>query len=186
MFWRSSWAQNQHHFIGNAHVLLHAEFCPNLIILATTFCPKTVNLCEPPMKLQSFYRGWCHFNDNANVLLYAYFSSQAPYTANKCILHTLHVITWPVRYRIWYHFVGNVHVLLLTDFHCNPSLLAIIKNKHSATFSSERVRSSRSPNFELSISRQENCQSIQTLLSEKLPLNSPFHLKRELSAYSFK
>ena len=59
------------------------------------------------------------------------------------------------------------------------------KNKHSAAFSRERVRNSHSPNFEMNISRQENSQSIQTLLSGKQPLNSPSHLKRELSAYSF-
>ena len=53
------------------------------------------------------------------------------------------------------------------------------KNKHSAAFSRERVRNSHSPNFEMSITRQENSQSIQTLLSGKQPLNSPSYLKRD-------
>ena len=65
-----------------------------------------------------------------------------------------------------------------------PGQCSSLNNKHSATFSSERVISSCSPNFEMSISRQDNSQSIQTLLSGKQPLNSPSHLKRELSAYS--
>ena len=68
-----------------------------------------------------------------------------------------------------------------------PAIFSDHRYSHlcSATFSSERVGSSRSPNFEMSISRQENSQSIQTLLSGKQPLNSPSLLKRKLSAYSF-
>ena len=62
----------------------------------------------------------------------------------------------------------------------------VAKNKHSASFSSERVRTSCSPSFEMSINKQENSQSIQTLLSGKQPLNSPSHSKREPSAYSFR
>ena len=38
----------------------------------------------------------------------------------------------------------------------------------------------------MSISKQENSQSIQTLLSGKQPLNSPSHSKREPSAYSLR
>ena len=66
------------------------------------------------------------------------------------------------------------------------NLIFCLKNKHSAAFLSERVRSSRSSNFEMIIRRQDNNQSIQTLLRGKQTLNSPSHLKRELSAYSLR
>ena len=38
----------------------------------------------------------------------------------------------------------------------------VLKNKHSAAFLIERVRSSRSYNFEMIIRRQDNSQSNQT------------------------
>ena len=78
----------------------------------------------------------------------------------------------------------------MSDTACQKSYKGAIirfkkgKIKHSATFSNESVRSSCSPNFEMSISRPVNIQSIQTLLSGKQPFDSLFHLKRELSAYS--
>ena len=49
----SAWSKNQQRYIiDNAHVLLPADVCPNLIIWVTTFCPKTANLCEPHYKVR--------------------------------------------------------------------------------------------------------------------------------------
>ena len=85
-FWRSSRAitravrarsQNQQrHFVGNAHVPLHADFRPNRIILATTFLCKTLNSCEPPTKLQSFYCG--PYGPKSNYSLQSFLGLQNP------------------------------------------------------------------------------------------------------------
>ena len=70
-------------FVGNSHVLLHANFCPNLIILATTFCLKDVNSCAP-YEATVIFCALCHFIDNAHVLLHVIFIA-IPKTVNNCV-----------------------------------------------------------------------------------------------------
>ena len=82
---------------------------------------------------------------------------------------------WP---KFW-----HMHLVVVLWVNGKLKFCENLKNKHSASFSRERVRSTHSPDFEMSISRQENGQSIQTLLRGSSHSPSPW--KRELGAYCF-